>query len=61
MRFLTFLASFLLVLGAHAQPGPGKTYTVSDPVHPEAAATYTYDANGNRETLTQGGALTPYV
>lgn len=69
MRFLTFLASFLLVLGAHAQPSPGKTYThnergqvlsVSDPAHPEAAAAYTYDANGNRETLTQGGVLTRY-
>jgi RHS repeat-associated protein len=38
----------------------GQIIAVSDPQHPEANASFTYDANGNRETVTRNGVVTRY-
>jgi RHS repeat-associated protein len=69
MRLWLNCLLLFIAVHAHAQPAPGKIYSnndrgqvtaVSDPAHPEADATYTYDENGNRETRQQSGILTRY-
>ena len=69
MRFLLFFASLALSVVAAAQPALSKRYTYGergqvlsfvDTAHPETDTTYTYDANGNRETRRRAGERIRY-